>query len=579
MTDKHTPPGAEEQDSDMFRLLVASVKDYSIFLLDPNGYIRTWNEGAQRTKGYTAEEIIGKHFSIFYSPQDVRQGKPEYGLRVATDEGRWEEEGWRFRKDGSRFWADVLITALYDDQKGLVGFAKVTRDLSERKRADDERRQLLELERLARLEAEAALERLSAIQQVTETALAYLTLDDMLPALIESIGEILLTDVGAVVLLAEDDPTMLTIRATIGSALKGIEGQRLPVGEGFAGKIVSDREPRVIDDLVSLPKPDPLLSATAIRSLLGVPLLLKGDVQGCLYVGVVRYRHFSDSDVQYLRIMADRVALAIEHARLNEVARLARIEAEVAEATVRTQNEFISIAAHELKTPLTSVKAAAQMLLRRYERQGTLEWAQAERGLQAIERQTDRMTRLITHLLDTARLQIGRITLEPALTNVTELVQEVVEQTTVRLKPDQIVLLAPEQVWASVDRLRVEQVMTNLLDNAIKFSPAGEHIDVDISCPTNESVRLAVRDHGIGVAPQHRAHLFERFYQAHAISNQSGLGLGLYISREIIELHGGTITVDFPPDGGTCFVVTLPRSRDGAPSSTDPEPHQDISLP
>ena len=139
MTGKTTPDGAEEQDSDMFRLLVASVKDYSIFLLDPNGYIRTWNEGAQRTKGYTSNEIVGKHFSVFYSPQDVRQGKPDYGLRVAVDEGRWEEEGWRFRKDGSRFWADVVITALYDTSGKLVGFAKVTRDLSERKRADDER--------------------------------------------------------------------------------------------------------------------------------------------------------------------------------------------------------------------------------------------------------------------------------------------------------------------------------------------------------------------------------------------------------------------------------------------------------
>lgn len=575
MTGRTIPDSAEEQDSDMFRLLVASVKDYSIFLLDPNGYIRTWNEGAQRTKGYRSDEIIGKHFSIFYSPQDVRHGKPDYGLRVAVDEGRWEEEGWRFRKDGSRFWADVVVTALYDTSGKLVGFAKVTRDLSERKRADDERRQILDLERLARMEAEATLERLYAIQQVTETALTYHTLDQLLHALIENISEILLIDAAAVILLDEDDPNTLVTRSTFGSAIDGTQGKRMQMGEGYIGRIASERQPLVLEDLESIPQSDPLLDATSLRSVLGVPLLLKERIQGVLLIGVVRHRHFSESDIQYLRIMADRVALAIEHIRLYDVAQIARIEAEVAETTVRTQNEFISIAAHELKTPLTSVKAAAQMLLLRFERHETLNRAQAERGLRAIERQTDRMTRLITLLLDTARLQVGRITIEPTWTNITDLVQEIVQQTEVMLKADQLVLhSAVEDIWASVDRLRIEQVVTNLIDNAIKFSPVGEQIEVGLSSLTAEHVQLTVRDHGIGIAPEQREHLFERFYQAHATNNQSGLGLGLYISREIVVLHGGTITVDFPADGGTCFVVTLPLTRDRSALVPDPERDQ-----
>src|SRR3954451_1531814 len=251
-----TPHVAEEQDADMFRLLVASVKDYSIFLLDPQGYIRTWNEGAQRTKGYQANEIIGKHFSIFYSPRDVRQGKPDYGLRVARDEGRCEEDGWRFRKDGTRFWANVVITALYDPAGKLVGFAKVTRDLSERKRADDERRQLLEFERMARIDAEAALERLQGIQEVTETALSYLTVEELLPALIEHISEILVIDSGAVLLSDDDDPDVLVTRAAIGSALEGTRGMRLPVGQGFAGKIASERRSQVVEDIASMYPPD-----------------------------------------------------------------------------------------------------------------------------------------------------------------------------------------------------------------------------------------------------------------------------------------------------------------------------------
>jgi PAS domain S-box-containing protein len=122
------------EDASLFRLLVTSVRDYGIFMLDPTGHIATWNEGAQRIKGYTAEEIVGRHFSTFYPPEDNAWGKPDKELVIAIAEGRFEEEGWRIRKDGTRFWANVVITALWDDGE-LVGFAKVTRDLTERRAA------------------------------------------------------------------------------------------------------------------------------------------------------------------------------------------------------------------------------------------------------------------------------------------------------------------------------------------------------------------------------------------------------------------------------------------------------------
>src|SRR5213596_54652 len=118
---------------DQFALLVAGVVDYAIFMLDPTGTIVTWNEGAQRIKGYTADEVIGRHFSMFYPPDEVRNDKPGWELEVAKREGRYEEEAWRLRKDGTRFWASVVITALRDETGRLRGFGKVTRDLSERR--------------------------------------------------------------------------------------------------------------------------------------------------------------------------------------------------------------------------------------------------------------------------------------------------------------------------------------------------------------------------------------------------------------------------------------------------------------
>ena len=147
-----------------FQLLVESVRDYAIFMLDPEGHVATWNAGAERIKGYGAGEIIGRHFSVFYPEERIAEGFPQYELEVAAREGRFEDEGWRTRKDGSRFWANVVITALRDDSGELVGFAKVTRDLTARRAAEEQARRLA-AEEAARLEAERRSEEL---RQLTE---------------------------------------------------------------------------------------------------------------------------------------------------------------------------------------------------------------------------------------------------------------------------------------------------------------------------------------------------------------------------------------------------------------------------
>jgi PAS domain S-box-containing protein len=142
------------ESEELFRLLVASVRDYALFMLDPKGHVITWNIGARRIKGYTAEEIVGKHFSTFYPIDDVRQGKCEYELEVAAQEGRFEDEGWRVRKDGSRFWANVVISSVHDNDGILIGFAKVTRDLTERKKAQEEQAARLAAEEASRAKDE-----------------------------------------------------------------------------------------------------------------------------------------------------------------------------------------------------------------------------------------------------------------------------------------------------------------------------------------------------------------------------------------------------------------------------------------
>src|SRR6204780_4291662 len=136
------------QNEDRFKLLVESVRDYAIFMLDPNGFVLTWNAGAERFKGYKADEIIGQHFSRFYPPEALERGLPAHELEVAADTGVFEDEGWRVRKDGTLFWADVVITAVRGAQGELLGFAKVTRDLTQRRAHEEELRRSEERFRL-----------------------------------------------------------------------------------------------------------------------------------------------------------------------------------------------------------------------------------------------------------------------------------------------------------------------------------------------------------------------------------------------------------------------------------------------
>jgi excisionase family DNA binding protein len=230
-----------------------------------------------------------------------------------------------------------------------------------------------------------------------------------------------------------------------------------------------------------------------------------------------------------------------------------------AEAALNMRDEFLSVASHELKTPVTALSAYAQLALRRIQRQGQIEPDRVEQTLTTITGQAERLTRLLNQLLDISRLESGKLSLEPRLTDVRALVSQVLMAAETSADPQHtFVLNAPPTLEALVDPLRLEQVLVNLVDNAVKYSPQGGRIELDLRQPTPEAFELSVRDHGLGIPPEKRSHIFERFYQAHANAHHGGMGLGLYITRQIVEMHGGSIRAEFPDDGGTRFVVSLP---------------------
>ncbi|MDP8924746.1 MAG: PAS domain S-box protein [Chloroflexota bacterium] len=252
-------------------------------------------------------------------------------------------------------------------------------------------------------------------------------------------------------------------------------------------------------------------------------------------------------------ITAEKRAEA-ERAELLARERTAR---EQAEAAVRGRDEFLSIAAHELKTPMTSLWGAVQLLLRRLDSKGALNPAHTRVAVEVVSRQVQKLAHLVDQLLDISRLDSGKLRLERQQTDLRHLAETAAEAARVRTSLHSIsVRGAAVEVLA--DPLRLEQVLTNLLDNAIKYSPAGGPVVVSVLAPEAGRVELAVRDRGLGIPPEKRAHIFERFYQAHLDEQASGMGLGLYICRQIVELHGGELRAEFPDDGGTRFFIRLP---------------------
>jgi PAS domain S-box-containing protein len=388
------------------RLLVESVRDYAIFMLDPNGFVLSWNEGARRIKGYTAREIVGQHFSVFYEREEVQAGKCELELRLATEDGRFEDEGWRVRKDGTRFWANVILSVIRGPSGEVLGFAKVTRDLTQRRQVEEGR--------LAVVQAQAALREAEA-------------------------------------------------RA--------------------------DERARLIKTL-------------------------EGDI-------------------------AERVDL---------IMRL--------EVAVRARDDFLTIASHELKTPLHTLQMQVSSALHFL---GPDAPERLRKRLQGAEVQVERLTRLIDGLLDLSHITAGRLGMRPQELDLVTFVRGIVEREreAIAASGSVVTIEAPVAIVGRWDRLRLDQVVTNLLSNALKY---GEKKPVAVRVEEHgDRVRVVLKDHGLGIDPRDHEKIFERFERAVALDSYSGFGLGLWIVRRIVEAMGGSVHLESQRDVGSAFTVDLPR--------------------
>jgi PAS domain S-box-containing protein len=428
----------------------------------------------------------------------------------------------------------------------------------DRKGSEDERAKDYVREQRARHEVETAIARMKQVQTVTDVALAHLSLDELLAELLGRVREAMKVDTVAILLLEPAGDELLAWAA------KGLEeevekGVRIPVGEGFAGKVAATKAPVIIDDIDSAQVLNPLLREKGIRSLLGVPLLVEGRVIGVMHTGRFRKYRFTDDDIRLLQMVADRIALAVDNARLFEEERAARHEAEAAS---RAKDEFLTTISHELRTPLTPIIGWIHMI-----RNGILPDQETVRGLSVIDKNSHALKRLINDLLDMSAILTGKMRMEELPVPVAAVVNEAVETVRPLAAARNIEVTVAFGDWdhaiVSGDRARLVQVLWNLLHNAVKFSPSEARIEVAAKADEHE-VTLTVQDNGPGISAEFLPFVFERFRQADGSKTRAfgGLGLGLALVQSFVEAHHGIVTAESEGLGhGSRFTVRLPRQR------------------
>ena len=518
-----SPPAGPNSPTDVkFRLLVESVKDYAIFFMNQNGVIQSWNSGAEHIKGYKSHEIIGKNFSQFYTSSDLEKKHPENELKMALEFGRYEEEGWRVRKDGSTFWANIVLTPLFDLNGQHIGFSKVTRDLTERKRTEE---RLRESERRARLMFEG----------VKDYAMIMLDVN----------GCVTNWNEGA-------------------RRIKGYEASEI-IGKYFS-VFYTEQDIQIGKCEYELKE-----AMDTGRYEEEGWLLRKDGTKFWASVLITAIREKHGKVVGFSKVTRDitdrkraedllKMSYANLEKRVEERTQALRKANEQLHIAVQTRDEFLSIASHELRTPMTPLKLQIQSLISHIHKKtlASLTEDRLKRMADTTERSLTRLTSLVDNLLDVSRINSGKLTLNYEDCSLNELIHEILERfkSEISISGSSVQFLETQRVAGVFDQLRIDQVLVNLLTNSLKY---GNKKPVEITLTQQEGLAvISFKDQGKGIDTESLPLIFEKFERANAQADISGLGLGLYITRQIVDAHQGTIAVASEVGVGTVFTVKLP---------------------
>src|ERR1039457_3998524 len=520
---------ALRKSEEHLRLLVDGVRDYAIFMLDPSGQVASWNQGAERIKGYKANEIIGRHFSCFYPPEDLQNGKPERELQKAIAEGHYAEEGWRIRKDGSRFWAHVEITALRDNTGKLRGFSKVTRDVTEQRRAEELLRESEQRLTLASTSGEVGVWDLDLIADQAWRSLQH---DPIFGY------ESLLPNWGAAVF---SDHVFPEDRELVQRRLEeAFQNGHLE----FECRIIrADQAIRWISS-----------KGEVVRNKQGQPIRMMGVV-----TDVTERKRAEEEKHKFMdRLAASNQELELRNREVERVTKL--------------KSKFLANMSHELRTPLNAIVGFSDLLAEGTP--GDLNDKQ-KRFVNHIKQGSGHLLQLINDILDLSKIEAGQLDLrcedfqiKTALPEVLSTIRPLAVAKNIQIEQK---MESDQHVYA--DRVRFKQILYNLLSNAVKFTPKAGRIDIDCHGDGN-SVCISVTDTGVGIRAEDQAVIFEEFRQVEgpAGTTQEGTGLGLAITKRLYRQQGGRMSLESELGKGSRFTFTLPAGSRGSKTPAVNEP-------
>ena len=547
-----------------FQLLINSVADCAIFMLDREGRVSSWNTGAARIKGWDSSEILGQPYEIFFSVEDRVAGVPRSLIGDALRDGSRAVTGWRVRKDGSRFWAQGSLTALRGADGSVQGFVKVTRDLTERRNAEEIERRLI-AERAAREAAQQAEqrvrdseERLRRLQHMTAALSQAATPEDVSTVVLREAVDALGAAGGTVYLIGADGHQLEVLGHRGHRSGLPEELHRVGLDAHFPHTdAIRRRAPLYFESFEACAALYPLVGDNIARgnfeASVIIPLIARDAVVGALGLRFAEQRGFDAAERALVGTLADLCSQALERARLFRAERAAR---DAAESASRSKDEFLAMVGHELRNPLAPIRTALDLMKLRAGDGST-------REREIIERQVAHLGRLVDDLLDVSRVTRGSIALSRQPIEVADLVAKAVEMVSPRLtqRAQHLSVTVPKTgLRVSADPMRMAQVLANLLDNAAKYTTPGGRVWVS-AARDGASVVIRVRDDGGGIAPELLPKVFDLFVQgAQSVERpEGGLGLGLALVKSFVLLHGGSVSAASDgPGHGSEFVVRLP---------------------
>jgi PAS domain S-box-containing protein len=515
-------------DDSAFRLLVENIADYAILMLDPTGVVMTWNVGAERLKGYTAGEIIGRHFSVFYPAEARERNWPATELRLAERDGHIQDEGWRVRKDGSWFWANVVITALRDQQGKLIGFGKVSRDLTERRQGEQH---LRESEERLRLLVESTV--------------------DYAIFLLDTTGYIVSWNPGAQRIkgyLPEE---------IIGKHFSTFYPQEA-VATGWPDYELREaaRVGRFEDEGWRVRKDGSMFWANVVITALRAP---DGTLRGFAKVT----RDMTERKAHLERI--ESLTRELER-RVDE---LGTINRELEQQSAENQS-FVYSVSHDLRSPLVNLQGFSQELKLtskavrdllsqdgvpadvRQQAAALIDGEFAE-SIGFIHNAVRHLSSIIDGLLRLSR--VGRVDYESKDVNMNALVADILSAMHSQIIAANAKITVKPLPTVKGDRNAIGQIIANVVGNALK-SFEGDNRIIEISASGDNPPVFSIRDNGVGIPLEYQSKLFQAFQHVHN-SRTRGEGIGLAIVRRIVERHGGRIWFESAPGVGTTFFFTL----------------------